>query len=227
MTRSIAALAVAASLFAAPASAVPTTLRMNATVVLYANDLGLLPFTATAGDSFYVDYTFESGVADSNASPEIGTYDNAVLAYTAVVNGVSLSPGVSTVGNFIQVLNDYGSPGDSSDAYNVASGFLAVGENSYSLYALLENPFNSAPVEPFTSADLPLVPWDLSAFTNRTLDIAVFTTVNGQLRSNQLSGAITSITTPTVVPAPGALWLLATGIGVLGIRARRRVSKVR
>lgn len=222
MTRCIAALAVAASLFAAPASAVPTTLRINATVILYANDLGLLPFTATAGDSFYVDYTFESGVADSNASPEIGTYDNAVLGYTAVVNGVSLSPGVSTVGNFIQVLNDYGSPGDSSDAYNVASGFIAVGENSYSLYALLENPYNSAPVEPFTSADLPLAPWDLSAFTNRPIDIAVFTTVNGQLRSNQLSGAITSITTPTVVPAPGALWLLATGIGVLVHRRWRR-----
>lgn len=222
MNRYVATLAVAASLFAVPASAVPTTLRINATVTLYANDLGLLPFTATAGDSFYVDYTFESGIADSNPSPDIGTYDNALLGYTAVVNGVSLSPGVSNVGNFIQVLNDYGSPDDSSDAYNVASGFITAGENSYSLYALLENPYNSAPVEPFTSAVLPLAPWDVSAFTNRSLDIAVFTTVNGQLRSNQLSGAITSITTPTVVPVPGALWLLGTGIGMLGLRGRRQ-----
>lgn len=221
MMRHLATVAVTALLFATPASAVPTTLRINATVILYANDLGLLPFTATAGDSFYVDYTFESGIADSNAAPEIGTYDNALLGYTATVNGVSLSPGVSTTGNFIQVLNDYGSPDDSSDAYNVASGQIVVGQNSYSLYALLENPYNSAPVAPFASANLPLTPWDLSAFTNRSLDIAVFTTVNGQLRSNQLSGAITSITAPTVVPVPGALWLLATGIGVLGLRGRR------
>jgi hypothetical protein len=64
----------------------------------------------------------------------------------------------------------------------------------------------------------------VSAFTNRPIDIAVFTTVNGQLRSNQLSGAITSITTPTVVPVPGALWLLASGIGALGVRGRRRIA---
>ena len=222
MMRFLAPLAAVAVLVAAPANAVPTTLRLNATVVLYANDLGLLPFTAATGDSFYVDYTFDSAVADSNAAAEIGTYDNAVLSYTAVVNGVALSPGVSTIGNFIQVLNDYGSFDDRSDAYNVASGQILAGQNSYGMYALLENPYNAAPVPPFTTTDLPLVPWDVSSFSNRSLDVYVYTTVNGILRSNQLSGAITSISAPAAVPAPGALWLLATGIGGLGLRRWQR-----
>lgn len=221
MTRHFALLAVIAGLLGAEANAGPVTLRINATVILYSNDLGLLPFTATAGDSFYVDYTFESGTPDTDASTAIGTYDNAVLGYTAVVNGVSLSPGVSTIGNFIQVVDDFGSSDNTLDAYNLQSGAITAGQNSYALSVVMENPFQIAPVAPFTSANLPSVPWDVSAFTNRTLDVAVFTTVNGQLRSNQLSGAITSITTPTVVPAPGALWLLATGIGVLVHRRSR------
>lgn len=214
-------LTLVAILFSMPAGAAPITLRINATVVLYANDLGLLPFTAATGDSFYVDYTFESGTPDSNPAAEIGTYDNALLGYTAVVNGVSLSPGVSAVGNFIQVLDDYGDLDNASDAYNVASGQIQAGQNSYAFYALIENPFNFKPVEPFTSAALPLSPWDLTAFTNRSLDIAVFTTVNGQFRSNQLSGAITSITAPTTIPIPATFWLMASGIGILGTRLRR------
>ncbi len=221
----IASTAALALLFAGTASAAPITLRINATVTWYANDLGLLPFTGATGDSFYVDYTFDSATPDSNVTAEIGTYDNAVLGFTAVLNGVSLTPGVSTVGNFIQVLNDYGSFDDTSDAYNVASGNIVAGQNTYSLYVLMQNPFNIAPVAPFTSAALPLAPWDVTAFPDRSLDVAVFTTVNGQLRSNQLSGAITSITTPTAVPLPGAVWLLATGFGALSLRLRRRRSR--
>ena len=178
-----------------------------------------------SADDFYVDYTFDSATPDSNAAAEIGTYDNAVLSYTAVLNGVSLTPGVTTVGNFIQVLNDYGSFDDTSDAYNVASGNIVAGQNTYSLYVLMQNPYNIAPVAPFTSTALPLAPWDVTAFPDRSLDVVVFTTVNGQLRSNQLSGAITSITTPTAVPIPGAVWLLATGLGALSLRLRRRRSR--
>ena len=225
MHRHLATAAALALLFAGTVSAAPITLRINATVTLYANDLGLLPFTGATGDSFYVDYTFDSATPDSNPTAEIGTYDNAVLGFTAVLNGVSLTPGVSTVGNFIQVLNDYGSFDDTSDAYNVASGNIVAGQNTYSLYVLMQNPFNIAPVAPFTSAALPLAPWDVTAFPDRSLDVAVFTTVNGQLRSNQLSGAITSITTPTAVPLPGAVWLLATGFGALSLRLRRRRSR--
>ncbi len=222
MSRSFAALVALATLFAAPLSAAPVTLRINATVVGYSNDLGLLPFTGSAGDSFYVDYTFESTTLDSSASAANGTYNTAVLSYTAVLNGVSLTPAVSTNGNFIGVLNDFGPSTTRRDEYNVASGEIIAGQTTYSLQLLMTSALGTSPRLPFTSDALPLAPFDATAFPSRTLDVAVFTEVNGQLRSNALQGAVTSITVPTVVPAPAALWLLASAVGALGVRARRR-----
>jgi hypothetical protein len=84
----------------------------------------------------------------------------------------------------------------------------------------------TSPRLPFTSDALPLTPFDATAFPTRTLDVAVFTTVAGVQLSNALQGAVTSIGVPTVVPAPAALWLLASGVGALGISARRRRKAV-
>jgi hypothetical protein len=220
MSRSIALVAALAGLFASTVGAAPVTLRANATVVAYTNDLGLLPFTGSAGDSFYVDYTFESTILDSAPSASLGTYEIALLSYTAVLNSVAFTPGVSSIGNFIQVVNDSGPSTSRRDEYNVASGAIVAGQATYSLQLLLTSALGTSPRQPFSSTALPLAPFDVTAFVNRTLDVAVFTMVGGQLRSNALQGAVTSITAPAVVPAPAALWLLASGVGALVLRAR-------
>lgn len=233
MHRHLATLGIACLVFAGATVAAPVTLRINATVVAYSTDLGLLSFSGAAGDSFYVDYTFDAATGDTNLAPEIGTYVQALTSYTVVMNGVSMTPGVSNAGNFIQVLNDYGSPGDYMDAYYVSSGQMVAGQASYALQVTMEEAYSPTPVASFGSDALPGVPWDVAGFSNRTLDFAVFTTVGGVNRSNALQGAITSITAlPSNPPPPGGpggnpvsapatTGLLALGLGALGVQRRR------
>lgn len=203
------ALALAAMTAVSGATAAPVTFRANASVVAYASGGGLLPFGATAGASFYVDYTFESTTPDTPSFPGVGTYHGALTAYSVVMNGVTFNGTITPLSNSIQVIDDYGNAGfdDYQDAYRVGATDYAwaPGQDAYNLDLWLENAYNPTPVTTgISGTGLPLAPFDVSGFTSRTLNFTRFTQVNGQLRSYSLQGAVTSLERVTAVPPPPA-----------------------
>ncbi|MCB1998565.1 MAG: hypothetical protein H6933_08860 [Burkholderiaceae bacterium] len=231
------ALALAAMTAVAGATAAPVTLRANASVVAYASGGGLLPFGATAGASFYVDYTFESTTPDTPSFPGVGTYYGALTAYRVVMNGVTFNGTMTAFSNFIQVIDDYGNPGfdDYQDAYRVgATDFAwAPGQDAYNLDLWLDNAYNATPVTTgISGTGLPVAPFDVSGFTSRTLAFTRFTQVNGQPLSYSLQGAVTSLELvtgeppppaggPNGVPEPGSLALGLAALACLAVQRRQ------
>lgn len=181
----------------AAAMAVPITFQMQGTITSVDDIQNLTG--VVVGDTWTLDWTFDSGAPDTEPAPDFGVY--AIDTMFLDIGGNSFNP-VSPGGPPIAVGN-----GAAQDSYRLEGfpSFAGAGEDAPIFRVELFD--DQATV--FSDDSLPLAPPDLSEFETRLFRLDdLFPNVT-------LIGTITSFT-----PEPATLSLLALG-GLLLTRRRR------
>lgn len=165
----------------------------------------------SVGDSYRIQFSYDTSVPDNDPDPAQGVYQNAVSGRIDFSNGYSLT----YTGGAIYVGNDV-DPGDSD--YLNFGGFAAVTSNfPTGLYTL--DGFS------VTLVDLTRTVFDSDALPSAYLSTALFGASPGGFQIGfpgigrpgvGFNGTLTS------TPVPPALLLFATALGGLGVAGARR-----
>lgn len=194
--------------FGGVASANPITFTFSGSVTQTNFDPNDPFFGAVAfGSLFSGDYTFDPAAPDGNASGSGGSYNaaGAPFGWNLLLGGRNFSNDLLNIG----VANNFGT---GADQYTVTGGL-----GTDLVLALF---FEDGTGTVFAGDALPLA-LSLSSFGFNSF------VLSGLLDGNQIEiqGSITALQslgqTPTVVPEPATLSLLAAGLAAFGWRMRR------
>jgi hypothetical protein len=176
---------------ASPALASIVTFRFDGIVTTGAFTSGRWA-GADAGDSFAVQFTFDTDSPDSDPAPTLGDYRTAISTYT-IIAGTAFETGP---GGTIEVRND------TLDGYRVRLELEGDFFAEINLVSLDDGPFadDALPI------DMTITDWATRQFS---------------ILPNDGPGSVVgTITSFTLVPAPGAIALF--GAAIFGASRRRR-----
>jgi hypothetical protein len=175
----------------------------------FITDSGLLYLSI--GDTYRIEYSYDTSAPDSDPDPQFGQYDGALSANIAFSNGFNLS----FSGGTIYVANDELVVSNSDFMiFNHQGPFTSnFPTGLYSLSGLSWELIDDATRTALSSDSLPASYLPTSLFTGTGFQIGF----NGIGRPGEgLSGTLTS------TPVPAALPLFASALGGFGILAWRR-----
>ena len=180
------------------------------------------------GDSFKIDFTFESAILDStfpdpDAWPDEGNYSGAVISGMMNVSGYSLPIGLGDILISNDMYRDWISPPDYADAFYADFGFTGPSLDGLTPnFATLGFTSTFAPpvMGPFTDDSLPSAILDPMQFGSSSVEIFYA----GVEKSHGVT--ISPLTTETVTPGiPEPTTMLLIGSGLLGLLGLKRKFK--
>ena len=172
------------------------------------------------GDNFTFRVRYDDSIADSNADPDTGNYDNAILDYEIDIGGGSYI--VTSAGSSVVIVD--GAPGVLSDRafFNNSQGDTISnsgplsGFNFASSRVLIQDADSTG----LTSDVLAGIVFDPTIFNNSIMQL-FFAGVDGVGVGGNIETFSFTDVTPEV-PLPAAAPLLLLGLGAGGLLARRR-----
>jgi hypothetical protein len=176
------------------------------------------------GDPFTFTYSFDDTTLNTSAAPWF-SYPNALRSLVIDIANQHFVLDVTT-GSSISGTNDDFHPGtDFSDSYSVVLSRTDGQLQTYAMFSM--NVFGSSPPAALTSRALTDTPPSLSLFGGGLMHLRFLvpdptSPLPGVGKQDFVRAQVNSLAlVPSAVPVPAAVWLISSGLGVLGFFGRR------